>query len=95
MLSSTNILGHSHSYPETYVGYGLERHTYRGSDLGLSVAITCSKIVSEAGLIHFLLQYSLLPLAFGLFLCVLYPTPELQNYGGKEQLGTDLYTLAH
>lgn len=58
IVSSTDVLGFIHSCPERYVGHGLGGHTCRGSDLVWSVAITFNKANNEAGLSHFLFQYS-------------------------------------
>lgn len=58
IVSSTDVPGFIHGYPERYVGHGLGGHNCRGSDLVQSVAITFSKANNEAGLSHFLFQYS-------------------------------------
>lgn len=58
IVSATDVLGVVHSYPERYVGHGLGGHTCRGSDSVQSVAITFNKANNEAGLSHFLFEYS-------------------------------------
>lgn len=83
ILSSTNILGLSHNYPETYEGHGFERHTYRGSDLGLSMATTFSKMVSEAGLIHFL-SHAMLSFASGFWVTLMRSFTPPQNFKTME-----------
>lgn len=64
-VSSTDVLGFIHSCPERYVGHGLGGHTCRGSDLVWSMAITFNKANNEAGLSHFLFQYSFCPWLLG------------------------------